>query len=259
MIFDVASAIDQGKRNAQEDALAYGIRDDDAPGFIVLADGMGGHVNGGVASGLVVNTVHETLSACFQGGLCGRHDIQTALRDVTHRANASIATYVKEHRAASGMGTTLVVPVVSEGLLHWASVGDSPLYLFRGGDLRRINEDHSLAPQLDFLASAGLMDAETARTHPDRGALTSALSGQSIPKIDCGMPPVALMTGDIIVASSDGLLFLSLDEIREILRANEEKCSSEITDALMKEIRRLDHPAQDNVSLVVVKVTEAAP
>lgn len=255
MIYDVASALDQGKRDAQEDALVCGMLDDGASAFFVLADGMGGHVEGGTASGLAVSTVHDDLAARFRSGLRNQDDIPMALREVTHRANASIASYVNEHQAAFGMGTTLVVPVVSDGLLHWASVGDSPLYLFRDGDLRRMNEDHSLAPQLDFLASAGLMDAEIARTHPDRGALTSALSGRRIPKIDCGMPPVALAAGDIIVASSDGLLFLSHETIRDVLHANAGRSSCDITEALMDEIRALDHPAQDNVSLVVVKVT----
>lgn len=254
MIYDISAMLDQGKRDIQEDAVAYGLHEDCSPGFIVLADGMGGHVEGSTASTLVVASIHDELAERFVDGLPNEAEIPELLHDLTMRANASIATYVSENQDADGMGTTLIVPILNAGQLHWASVGDSPLYLFRQGKLRRINEDHSLAPQLDFLVSAGLMDAEIAATHPDRSALTSALVGREIPKIDCGTAPVVLEEGDIIVASSDGLLFLTDDNIRNLLEASADKNSAEITETLMAEIKKLDHPTQDNVSIVVVKV-----
>jgi serine/threonine protein phosphatase PrpC len=257
MIYDIHAAIDQGKRDYQEDAVAYGVHEDMSPGFIVLADGMGGHTNGNTASGLVVGAVHDVLAQLVSIGLPSDDEIADMLHEITQQANASIASYVAANASAAGMGTTLVVPILNGQKLHWASVGDSPLYHFRGGELARVNEDHSLAPQLDFLASAGLMDHDEAQSHPDRGCLTSALVGATIPKIDCGMPPIGLLAGDIVVASSDGLLFLTNEDICAVLSAHAHEDSATITEALMSAVQSLDHPMQDNVSIVVVKV--AAP
>lgn len=257
MIYDIAAAIDKGKRDTQEDCVAYGLHEDLSPGFIVLADGMGGHVAGSTASALVVSAIHDELAPILSEGLPDDAEIAPLLKRVTLSANASIATHIAQNADAMGMGTTVIVPILTAGQLHWASVGDSPLYLFRDGDLIRVNEDHSLAPQLDYLVAAGLMDAEVARSHPDRGCLTSALVGFDIPRIDCGRAPVALRAGDIVLASSDGLLFLTDELIREILRVTADRDSTAITDALMRALRELDHPSQDNVSIVVVKVTAA--
>ena len=256
MMYDIHAALDVGKRDIQEDAVAFGLHEDMNPGFVVVADGMGGHVEGSTASGLAVRSVREDLANRVEVGLPEKEEIPNLLHHITPRANASIATYVQHNEQASGMGTTLVVPVLNGSHLHWASVGDSPLYLYRDGCLKRINEDHSLAPQLDFLVSAGLMDADVARTHPDRSALTSALVGREIPKIDCGTAPIDLLEGDIVIASSDGLLFLTDELICGVLARNAARNSEVITEALMSEIRELDHPTQDNVSIVVIKVAD---
>ena len=253
-MYDIAAVIDQGKRERQEDALAFGLHDDRSPGFIVLADGMGGHAAGSTASGIAVASVHDELADALDAGLPEDDKIANLLHSATLRANTSIAQYVAFNQEAEGMGTTIVVPLLTKDKLHWASVGDSPLYHYRNGSLTRLNEDHSMAPAFDLLAEVGLMDEEVALFHPDRNWLTSALVGEDIPKIDVSSLPVQLQPDDVILACSDGLLFISDEEILNILDAHKSEDSTAISDALLAEIKELDHPAQDNVSIVVVKV-----
>jgi serine/threonine protein phosphatase PrpC len=138
--------------------------------------------------------------------------------------------------------------------LYWISVGDSPLFLFRSGQIERLNDDHSMAPELDEMLNQGLLSDDEALNHPDRNCLTSVLAGQDIPKIDCSGTPVELEAGDIIVAASDGLEFLSNEQIAETLSIYQTRPSAEISAALLRDIENLDDPDQDNVSLCLIKI-----
>jgi serine/threonine protein phosphatase PrpC len=147
----------------------------------------------------------------------------------------------------------VIVLAVAGDRLFWISVGDSPLYLYRGGQLVRLNDDHSMAPQIDLMARQGIIDAETARTHPQRNCLTSALIGADIPEVDCPDAAFDLRPGDLVVAASDGLQFLPDAAIGGILKRARRKSSGRIADALIAGVERLADPDQDNVSLVVIK------
>ena len=117
-----------------------------------------------------------------------------------------------------------------------------------------MNEDHSLAPQIDLMVKSGMMDAEAARQHPDRNCLTSVLMGTEIAKIDYNKPPVELRPGNIVIVSSDGLQFLSNEEIQDIVKKHRDSRSSELVDALMQAVEDLGDPDQDNISFAVIKV-----
>ena len=255
MHYDVATAINKGRRAYQEDAVATAFLRDYALGFAVLADGMGGHAAGDVASNIVVTEVSRGLKARLQPNALTDEDIPVILREVATAANDSIATYVSVNRDVAGMGTTLIAPVLVENRLHWVSVGDSPLYVFSEGRLRQVNEDHSMAPQIDMMVRTGMLDPETARNHPDRNCLTSVLMGAAIPRMDCGKTPVVLRPGDIIIASSDGLQFLSDAEIQEVVERYKEQSCAELARALMAEVQSLEDPEQDNISFAVIKVS----
>ena len=253
MIYDVAAAIDKGRREYQEDAFAVGFPDE-GMGFVVLADGMGGHEAGDIASRIAVAMVTHTLQEKLEEGDIPEDCIPEVLKEALQTANASIATYVSKNRSVEGMGTTLVAPILNGDRLHWLSVGDSPLYVFDDGVLFQVNEDHSLAPQIDMMCQSGMLDEEAARYHPDRNCLTSVLMGDTIPRIDCGKPPVTLQPGNIVIVSSDGLQFLSNEQIAGILNANCTKSADAIANALMQAVEDLDDPDQDNISLAVIKV-----
>lgn len=252
---DVAVALDQGRRDHQEDAVTARFPAHAPIGFAILADGMGGHAAGDIASALVVEEVGRRLAAPLAQGAVDAAAIPGLLHDAANAANAAIAAHVAQHREARGMGTTLVVPVVAGDRLHWLSVGDSPLYLFREGRLRQLNEDHSMAPQIDMMVRAGMMDAETARRHPDRNCLTSVLMGAPIPRIDWDRAPVTLAPGDIVIAASDGLQFLDDDEIAHVVAQLGAARSAVIARALVAAVCSLEDPDQDNISVAVIKVS----
>ncbi|WP_343081051.1 PP2C family protein-serine/threonine phosphatase [Ostreiculturibacter nitratireducens] len=255
MRYDVATALDKGKRDYQEDAVAVTFPANCPIGFAVLADGMGGHAAGDVASSLVVEEVGRRLSVRLASGEVSDDDIPGILHDAATGANASIAAYISRNRDMMGMGTTLITPFLLEDRLHWLSVGDSPLYVFSEDGLRQVNEDHSMGPQIDMMVRAGMLDPDTARNHPDRNCLTSVLMGAPIPRIDFGKAPLKLLPGDIVIASSDGLQFLTNEDIRNVVHKHRKESSAALAEALVASVRSLDDPDQDNISVAVIKVS----
>lgn len=252
--YDVASAISIGRRDCQEDAIIADFPQGAEHGFVVLADGMGGHAAGDIASKIVVTEVFSELK--LQSGDPGQFEgnITRILRNAASVANECVLSHATSYPRTNGMGATLLAPVLLKDRLYWISVGDSPLFLFRDGHLSQLNEDHSLAPQIDHMVRSGLMPEERGRNHPDRNCLTSVLIGLDIPRVDCPEEPVALKAGDIVVAASDGLQFLGNDQIAEILDGHTSSTSAEITAALMQRIETLGDPDQDNVSFSVIRL-----
>lgn len=257
--FDVASAICQGGRDYQEDAIVTDFPFGTDTGIVVLADGMGGHAAGDVASKLVVTEVFSELK--FQSALFQQkeQEIPDFMAHAAAGANGAVRAHVKEHPEVRGMGATLVSLVLVENRLFWMSIGDSPLYHMRGGKMQQLNEDHSMAPQIDFMAAQGLIDAEAAKSHPDRNCLTSVILGERVSKSDCPATPFELKVGDIVVVSSDGLQYLEDAKIQKILHRYRRRKSAEIAGYLLEAIEKLADPDQDNVSFAVIKLNHNKP
>ena len=252
--YDVASAISQGGRDYQEDTLVTDFPLGSDSGFVVLADGMGGHAAGDVASKIVVTEVFSELKFQSPSFSKNENDIPTHLYDAAKSANECLFGEVSANPETRGMGSTLISAVIRENRLYWISIGDSPLYLLRDGKLQQLNEDHSMAPQIDFMVESGMIDKEVGKNHPDRNCLTSVLMGEAVSKIDCPKTPFELKVGDILLVSSDGLQFLENEEIQEIMTTHAQKPSSEITAHLLEAIHKLGDPDQDNISFCVIKV-----
>lgn len=252
--YDVASVLNRGCRDYQEDAIATDFPIGAEFGYAVLSDGMGGHAAGDVASKIVVTEVFSELK--FQSsdvdGL--KTNVGDILKCAAVSANECMAAHASNNPQTAGMGATLVAPVFIRNSLFWISIGDSPLYLMRGGRLRQLNEDHSLGPHIDYMVRSGMMPEEIGRNHPDRNALTSVLIGETIERIDCPDRPFQLKDGDILVVASDGLQFLSNSQITKIVSENASLDSTTIAERLLDELRELDDPEQDNVCFSVVKV-----
>ena len=253
MMFDAATGLGRGQRDYQEDAVIADFPIGADHGFAVLADGMGGHAAGDIASKIVVTEVFGELKLLLGEAERAERDIAGHLAKIAHAANECIGAHVETAREHRGMGATLVAPVVFETRLYWISVGDSPLYLYRAGQFSQLNEDHSMAPQIDVMVANGLIDRETALNHPDRNCLTSVLMGTDIPRIDCKADATALRPGDVVIAASDGLQFLPDERIRAIVHRHRRRPSDEIVRALMEAVEALGDPDQDNVSLAVIK------
>ena len=256
--YDVASGISQGARDYQEDAITADFPVGAEAGFVVLADGMGGHAAGDVASKVVLTEVYSELKFHYADVEAFEARAPEILRSVANLANETLRQHTDTHPETDGMGATLVVPALVENRLWWISVGDSPLFLYRNGRLSQLNEDHSMAPQIDFMVQAGLLDAEAAENHPDRNCLVSVLMGSKIAKIDCPAQPYELKAGDIVICSSDGLQFLSNAQIEKVLAKYRKTRSTEIAERLLEELAKLGDPDQDNISFTVIKVNDAS-
>ena len=256
--YDVASGISQGARDYQEDAITADFPVGAEAGFVVLADGMGGHAAGDVASKIVLTEVYSELKFHYANVESFEARAPEILRGVADLANETLRRHASTHPETEGMGATLVVPALVENRLWWISIGDSPLFLYRNGKLTQLNEDHSMAPQIDFMVQAGLLDADTGANHPDRNCLMSVLMGSKIAKIDCPSKPFELKAGDIVVCSSDGLQFLTNAQIEKVLAKYRKSRSTEIAERLLEELSRLGDPDQDNISFTVIKVNNAS-
>lgn len=257
--FDTASAISQGGRDYQEDAIVCDFSNGADIGFAVLSDGMGGHAAGDVASKIVVTEVFSELTFQRDKITVRPADLTDILQNVAMSANACLKSHMTAHPETEGMGATLVACVVIRDKLHWISVGDSPLFLFRDNVLRQLNEDHSLGPHIDLLVQSGAISPEDGENHPERNVLTSVLAGQEVlAHVDCPAKPLILKPGDTIIVASDGLQYLTNDAIAQVLRDRPLGRSADITDALMAKLVDLGDPDLDNISMSLIQVGAAS-
>jgi serine/threonine protein phosphatase PrpC len=187
------------KRSNNQDNLAQRVPEDPAElerdgALFVVADGMGGYAAGEVASAVAVETIAKTYFVAANGEAL--QGLAQAIKD----ANESILAMAREKPSYQGMGTTIVVAVICQGILYVANIGDSRAYLFRKGRMRQITEDHSwVAEQV----RAGVLTPEQARNHIHRNVITRSLGTQSSVVADVFVEPVH--EGDILLMCSDGL------------------------------------------------------
>jgi serine/threonine protein phosphatase PrpC len=239
---------DQGARNYQEDAA---VARPHAGGLAaVLADGMGGHAGGAVAS--------EVASTRFLDGfVAAEGDERSRLGVALDLANVALAERAAGRPELRGMGCTLIGASFGPAGLDWISVGDSPLYLVRGADILRLNADHSLAPELDRLAAEGRISWDRARMDHRRHVLRSALMGSEIELIDASEAPQPLQPGDVVVLASDGIHTIPEAEIARLVGAAETPDAA--AEALLAAVSAVGDPHQDNTTVVVVRVLHDPP
>jgi len=243
---DAATGLSRGRRRYQEDAVMGGAASDGREGLVALADGCGGHARGDLASNIAVDVALRAF-AREQG------DVPARLRAAAAAANLAVYARGEGDPELEGMSTTLLLLRIEAARLHWASVGDSPLWLMRDGRLKRLNATHSLARQLDLLVEMGERTAEQAAGHPARSCLTSALGGCEIEELDCPDAAVDLAPGDVILAASDGLLSLSEITIAQLLREPDSEAGT-MVDRLLHAVSTAGGDSQDNTSVAVLRV-----
>ena len=239
---------DQGARSYQEDAAA--VRPHAGALAAVLADGMGGHAGGAVASEVASSRFLEAFAAA-------EGDERSRLADALDLANVALAERAAGRPELRGMGCTLIGTSFGPAGLDWISVGDSPLYLVRGAEILRLNADHSLAPEIDRLAAQGRISWDRARTDPRRHVLRSALMGSEIELIDASDAPQALRPGDVVVLASDGIQTIPEVEIARLVAAAETPDAA--AEALLAAVAAARDPHQDNTTVVVVRVLQDSP
>ncbi|MEO1265091.1 MAG: protein phosphatase 2C domain-containing protein [Pseudomonadota bacterium] len=244
--FDVAHRAIRGARDTQEDDVRVHRPSgaDTLPVIVALADGMGGHAAGEVAA----ETSCETFVSSI-GDASG--DWARDARAAVEAANARVGEMVAADKKLDGMGATLVGALFDKRGLQWISVGDSPLFLVRDKDIERVNADHSLAPLLDEMAARGEMTPERAASDPRRQMLLSAVTGEDLEEVDLSARPLELVPGDVVVVASDGIESLPPDEIARVASGYRGDGSAAAADALLRAVDAMQHPRQDNATVVV--------
>ena len=230
-------------RQSNEDAFAA------QADMFVVADGMGGHNAGEVASALAVKGMRDAAA----GGFASAESVVAAI----NAANAAIHLASGGPSDQRGMGTTLtaVVPLAATASepqrMVVANVGDSRVYLWRGGELKQVSADHSYVQEL---LSEGFISAAEARVHPRRNIVTRALGIEGDVSADSWTLP--MLVGDRYVLCSDGLVDEVDDEqIASILRASSE--AQHAADTLVAAAN--SNGGRDNVTVVVVDVADDVP
>ena len=212
--------------------------------LFVVADGMGGHAGGDVASALAIQSIAH-VDRPFENPA----DAAQALRDALLEANQELAETVFEHPELAGMGTTVSGFVRVGDRLAVAHIGDSRIYRWRDGVLTQVTKDHTFVQRL---VDSGRITAEEAAVHPRRSVLMRVLGDVELtPEIDVEV--LDTRPGDRWVLCSDGLSgYVDEERIGELL--DEHPDASAAVEALIDE--SLDHGAPDNVTVVVVGVDD---
>lgn len=237
----VGWATDRGAvRQFNEDQVFAGNR------VVAVADGMGGHAAGDVASAMAVEAMAHLDSRTHE---LRPDDVVNALAG----ANEAIVAAAAEQPQRRGMGTTIagVALVQVGGSPHWAvfNVGDSRVYRFFDDELVRATIDHS---EVEELVMAGRITPEEARVHPDRNVITRSLGTLPPPQVDIWLTPS--QPGERFLVCSDGLVTeVGDDELGEILRHHPEP--AEASAQLLR--LALERGARDNVSVAVVALPPA--
>jgi serine/threonine protein phosphatase PrpC len=249
MKIDHAALSDTGRvRENNEDACAGFVPGEESVlrkrgSLFIVADGMGGHRGGEIASGIAVRTIGDGYYQSTED------DPVRALVAAFETANASILDEATADESLEGMGTTCTAVVIQGGNAYLAHVGDSRAYLFRGGEIRQITHDHSLVGEM---VRSGIITDEDARTHPKRHVITRSLGVQESIVADTPASPLPVEEGDTFVLCSDGLTAYADDA--DISRALE---GAEPADACTTLVNLANtRGGRDNITVVVITVRE---
>ena len=218
-------------REQNEDSLVV------SPPLFVVADGMGGHEAGEVASEIAVEAIQEVAP---------EHPDARELGKAVEVANRAIIDAALAGKGRPGMGTTCTAVMLEESKLVIAQVGDSRAYLMHGGDLTQLTRDHSLMANM---IEAGQITPEEARYHPNRSVITRALGND--PATTPDLYEINAEAGDRVLVCSDGLTSMLEDnQISDILarQSDPQKCADALVNAA------IDAGGADNVTVIVADV-----
>ncbi len=220
-------------------------------GLFVVADGMGGHANGQDASRLAIQTIiNYMVLPLSEGKDMGDEDFVKLLTDGVQQANQAVYQHNQEQRG--DMGTTMTATLVIGSMAYVANVGDSRTYLYREpGGLSKVTRDHSVVASL---VDAGVIKPEDIYTHPKRNQIYRSLGEKPVVEVDTFKVP--LQPGDKLLLCSDGLWDMVRDPDIQRLMRSPIPDPSQTGDALIK--AALDGGGEDNVSVIVVQITEAS-
>ncbi len=246
----ISSAKHKGARKEQQDAIAHSGQDEgtiEKSGLLsVICDGMGGMKMGGEAAQLASRVFIENY-------LASSLPSARALKEAVDAANERVWELCQADDL-SGAGTTLVAALVTKEGFHYISVGDSHVYLYRGGVLSQLNVDHNYLSELLKKVRRGEITREQALSDPERAHLTSYLGIKKLALIDRSSGPIDIEDGDRILLASDGLFkVLTPSEIA----AHLENYADDVAEDLIGEVLRYQYRNQDNVSVALIALDKA--
>lgn len=209
------------------------------PYAFAVADGMGGHAAGEVASKLLIEEARRSLQE-EKGTVCGR----ALLEEIIVKANSIILEKAAGDKKFSGMGTTASMVYVQKNKVEWAHIGDSRIYFLHGGQLAQVTTDHSL---VDMLVKNGTITAKEALHHPQKNILTRAVGVAEDIKVDTG--ELVAAAGDTLLLATDGLTNMVTNEVIDSVLAN--KAIDNKANCLIK--LALKNGGIDNITAIVVE------
>lgn len=221
----------------------------DTNGFTlaIVADGMGGHQAGDVASEMAIDIVKTELLRELQTPVSA-DAYEAKIKDALSVANERIFSLSTDQPQLQGMGTTVVLAVATREHVFIANVGDSRAYLYDGKALEQITEDHSLVTEL---VKTGQITVEESHEHPQRNVLTRALGTE--PDVNVDMYELAWDDGDMLMLCSDGLTGLVNDEQLQYIFKEENEIQKQI-DWLVN--KALEAGGKDNITVALLSNIE---
>ena len=230
---------DSGRvRSHNEDSVTI-VKNAASEHLMIVADGMGGHRAGEVASSMVVTQIGSKFKALSTIGT--KIDAINWLKDNVQEINNNIIKYSEDHPESMGLGTTCVMALLTKDFLLFVNIGDSSGFVFKNGKLKKITRDHTL---VNFLVETGDLSEAEAVNHPKKNVLMKALGAADQCEIDIFEVETDI---DAIMLSSDGLTnMLSQDQIEKVLNETE----ITVEDKLIKLIKKCNvRGGTDNISI----------
>ncbi len=247
MIYSCDSHIGKVRKNNEDYCMGEVIETSfGSVGIFALADGMGGHNKGEVASKLAVeNIIHFLKENLLQSSNIKIDYIDDIIKQAYNNVNLLIYNESISNIEYEGMGTTLTIAIVYKDMLYVANVGDSRCYLLQKSEFNQITKDHSVVQEL---IEANIITKDEAKIHPRRNHITRAMGTDEIVIVDIFKHRIN--TGDKILLATDGLTgFVGDDSIRDIIIKNEDvvNLTRELIDAAN------DTSGKDNVSVILIE------
>lgn len=234
---------DPGKvRSHNEDSVTI-VRNMSNEYLCVVADGMGGHKAGEIASSLAVNELSKRFSELSSIG--SKEEAVVWLKEIIEEINAKILRYAEEHIDASGLGTTCVCAIVTDKFLLYGNIGDSSGYVLKNGKLYKVTKDHTL---VNILLENGELTESAAKTHPQKNVLMKALGAAEQIEIDIFDVERNV---DGLLLCSDGLTnMVSVEQMEKILGDMELDLEGQLGKMIMKANMR---GGTDNITVACIK------
>ena len=229
---------DAGKvRDHNEDSVII-LKNSNNDYLMAIADGMGGHSAGEVASSIAISYLGDHFKESFLN--MSKVDAVNWIRDAVNEINTLIFQHEKTHPESKGMGTTLVMAILTKEYLLFGNVGDSSGFVMKDDTLHKVTYDHTL---VNLLVSAGELTKEEASSHPRKNVLMKALGASTdvdVDVFDCDMDITE------ILLSSDGLTnMVEMDKIEKVLLSK-----GDIEDKVIKLIQKANNRGgTDNISV----------